>query len=179
MDAILGTYARPILTVASFLFSHVDSAGSYPVIYSICEDFQLDFFAMYGCVGLWSAFFLVLYSLFDVSRLMRWSTRSTEEIFALFISIAFCVDAFRDTVKSKKTFSFFPLSIVRQQVALPHWIDPAAAGSMGRSCWDSETTQDDGGLGCCCCRVRARSESPPGRRLLFMKHDVMLFFFSP
>uniref|UniRef100_A0A0P5ZXE0 Sodium bicarbonate transporter protein 11 n=1 Tax=Daphnia magna TaxID=35525 RepID=A0A0P5ZXE0_9CRUS len=70
------------------------------VIYSICEDFQLDFYAMYGCVGLWSSFFLVLYSLFDVSRLMRWSTRSTEEIFALFISIAFCVDAFRDTVKN-------------------------------------------------------------------------------
>ncbi len=72
------------------------------MIYSICEDFQLDFYAMYGCVGLWSSFFLVLYSLFDVSRLMRWSTRSTEEIFALFISIAFCVDAFRDTVKSKR-----------------------------------------------------------------------------
>jgi solute carrier family 4 (sodium borate transporter), member 11 len=56
---------------------------------------------MYCCVGLWAAFFLILYSLFDVSRLMRWSTRSTEEIFALFISIAFCVDAYRDTVKSK------------------------------------------------------------------------------
>ena len=76
------------------------------VIYSICEDFQLDFYAMYGCVGLWSSFFLVLYSLFDVSRLMRWSTRSTEEIFALFISIAFCVDAFRDTVKSKTPTRF-------------------------------------------------------------------------
>lgn len=75
------------------------------VIYSICEDFQLDFYAMYCCVGLWSSFFLVLYSLFDVSRLMRWSTRSTEEIFALFISIAFCVDAFRDTVKSQSSLS--------------------------------------------------------------------------
>ena len=81
--------------IDTFIFFNVSA-----VIYSICEDFQLDFYAMYGCVGLWSAFFLVLYSLFDVSRLMRWSTRSTEEIFALFISIAFCVDAFRDTVKS-------------------------------------------------------------------------------
>lgn len=79
----------------------------FVVIYSICEDFQLDFYAMYGCVGLWSSFFLVLYSLFDVSRLMRWSTRSTEEIFALFISIAFCVDAFRDTVKSKSFFLLY------------------------------------------------------------------------
>ncbi|XP_043218670.1 sodium bicarbonate transporter-like protein 11 [Amphibalanus amphitrite] len=52
---------------------------------------------MYCAVGLWNSFFIMLYSVFDVSRLMRWSTRSTEEIFALFISIAFCVDASRDT----------------------------------------------------------------------------------
>lgn len=60
-----------------------------------------DFPAFYCCVGLWSSFFTAIYALFDMSRLMKWSTRSTEEIFALFISIAFCVDAFRDTVKSK------------------------------------------------------------------------------
>ena len=71
------------------------------MIYSICEDFELNFFAFYACVGLWSTFFLILYSLFDLSRLMKWSTRSTEEIFALFISIAFCVDTGRDTLKSK------------------------------------------------------------------------------
>ncbi|KAI9563404.1 hypothetical protein GHT06_010867 [Daphnia sinensis] len=76
------------------------------VISSICDDFQLDFYAMYGCVGLWCAFFLLLFSLFNVSRLMRWCTRSTEEIFGLFISIAFCVDAFRDTAKNfQKNFS--------------------------------------------------------------------------
>jgi hypothetical protein len=32
---------------------------------------------------------------------MRWCTRSTEEIFGLFISVAFCVDAFRDTAKGQ------------------------------------------------------------------------------
>lgn len=64
------------------------------IIFYICEDFKLNFYAMYCAVGLWNSFFLVMYSLFDVSRLMRWSTRSTEEIFALFISIAFCNDAF-------------------------------------------------------------------------------------
>ena len=71
------------------------------VISSICDDFELDFYAMYGCVGLWCAFFLFIISLFNVSRLMRWCTRSTEEIFGLFISVAFCVDACRDTAKSK------------------------------------------------------------------------------
>lgn len=99
---LLVTIVRPFIICVNVSFISVSA-----VIYSICEDFQLDFYAMYGCVGLWSSFFLVLYSLFDVSRLMRWSTRSTEEIFALFISIAFCVDAFRDTVKSKSCPPFF------------------------------------------------------------------------
>jgi sodium borate transporter 11 len=38
---------------------------------------------------------------------MHWSTRSSEEIFALFISIAFCVDASKDTIKSKYTESLY------------------------------------------------------------------------
>lgn len=79
------------------------------VIYGICEGFGLNFHAMYACVGLWNTFFLVFYAVFDVSRLMKWCTRSTEEIFALFISIAFVVDAFRDVYKSK---------------TLPHWYSP-------------------------------------------------------
>ncbi|KFM77796.1 Sodium bicarbonate transporter-like protein 11, partial [Stegodyphus mimosarum] len=63
------------------------------VIFNICQDFQLNFHAMYACVGLWNTFFLIIFSIFDVSRIMKWSTRSTEEIFSLFISIAFIVDA--------------------------------------------------------------------------------------
>lgn len=74
---------------------------SFSVIHTISEDFDLDFFAVYCCVGLWNSLFLVIYALFDVSRIMHWSTRSTEEIFAFFISIAFCVDASGDTIKSK------------------------------------------------------------------------------
>ncbi|XP_071952176.1 solute carrier family 4 member 11-like [Antedon mediterranea] len=66
------------------------------VIYNICEDLELNFFAMYACVGLWNAFFLFIYSVVDASLLIKWSTRSTEEIFSLFISVAFSVDAFKD-----------------------------------------------------------------------------------
>ncbi|XP_061163740.1 solute carrier family 4 member 11-like isoform X2 [Saccostrea echinata] len=70
------------------------------IIFSICEDFDIDFPAMYACVGLWNSLFLFLYSAFDLSVLMKWSTRSSEEIFAVFISIAFCVDAFKDAVSN-------------------------------------------------------------------------------
>ncbi|XP_071849821.1 solute carrier family 4 member 11-like isoform X4 [Apostichopus japonicus] len=72
------------------------------IIYSICMDLELDFFTMYSLVGLWNSFFLTIYSLTDASRLIKWSTRSTEEIFALFISIAFTVDALKDLTHNFK-----------------------------------------------------------------------------
>ncbi|PSN47888.1 Sodium bicarbonate transporter-like protein 11 [Blattella germanica] len=70
------------------------------IIYTISKDFDADFFAMYCAVGLWNSFFLAIYALFGVSRIMRWCTRSTEEIFSLFISIAFVVDAVKDLIKN-------------------------------------------------------------------------------
>ncbi|CAC5399639.1 SLC4A11 [Mytilus coruscus] len=70
------------------------------IIYSICQDFSLEFMPMFACVGLWNSFFLFLYSSFGLSKLMQWSTRSSEEIFALFISIAFIVDALKNTAQN-------------------------------------------------------------------------------
>ncbi|KAH9366081.1 hypothetical protein HPB48_011202 [Haemaphysalis longicornis] len=69
------------------------------VIHDICEDFGFDFMAMYACVGLFNSLFLFLYVIFDVSKIMKWCTRSTEEIFSLFITVAFSVDAGRDVYK--------------------------------------------------------------------------------
>lgn len=48
------------------------------VVFNICEDFELNFHAMYACVGLWTSFFLIIYAAFDVSRLMKWCTRSVD-----------------------------------------------------------------------------------------------------
>ncbi|KAL1478541.1 hypothetical protein MTO96_016226 [Rhipicephalus appendiculatus] len=70
------------------------------VIYDISEDYGFDFTAMYACVGLWNSFFLFVYVICDASKVMKWCTRSTEEIFSLFITIAFCVDAGRDVYKN-------------------------------------------------------------------------------
>ncbi|XP_069127298.1 solute carrier family 4 member 11-like isoform X1 [Argopecten irradians] len=69
------------------------------LIYNICEDFDLDFYAMFACVGLWNAFFLFLYVFLNLSKLMKYSSRSTEEIFSIFITFAFSADAIKDTLK--------------------------------------------------------------------------------
>jgi len=46
------------------------------VIYNICEDWDLDFVAMFACTGLWNSFFLLIYAFTDASNLMKWCTRS-------------------------------------------------------------------------------------------------------
>ncbi|XP_072262767.1 solute carrier family 4 member 11 isoform X3 [Pyxicephalus adspersus] len=74
------------------------------VIRGICDDYQLDFKAFYAWTGLWNSCFLILYSLFNCSLLMKLFKRSTEEIIALFISITFVLDALKGIIKIFKKY---------------------------------------------------------------------------
>ncbi|XP_041073810.1 sodium bicarbonate transporter-like protein 11 isoform X2 [Polyodon spathula] len=69
------------------------------VIRGICDDYDINFPAFYACIGLWNSFFLILGAVFNVSLVMKLFKRSTEEVIALFISIAFVRDAVKGTVK--------------------------------------------------------------------------------
>merc|ERR1719367_1811935 len=70
------------------------------IIYTISLDFNIDFLAFYAAIGLWNTFFLFLYSFFNMSVLMKFSTRSTEEIFSNFITIAFIKDSTESMVET-------------------------------------------------------------------------------
>ena len=70
------------------------------IIYKIAEEFSFDFLAFYACIGLWNTFFLCIYSFFNMSVLMKFSSRSTEEIFSNFITIAFIKDSTSNMVES-------------------------------------------------------------------------------
>ncbi|XP_065453352.1 solute carrier family 4 member 11 isoform X3 [Chrysemys picta bellii] len=76
------------------------------VIRGICDDYSLDFSAFYAWIGLWNSFFLVLYSLFNFSLVMKLFKRSTEEIIALFISITFVLDALKGIIKVFKKYYY-------------------------------------------------------------------------
>ena len=81
---------------------------SISVIYKISQELGYDFFAMYACVGLFCQLFLILYSATELCSLMKLATRyrnpcipfethfrSAEEMFSLFIAIAFTVESMR------------------------------------------------------------------------------------
>lgn len=78
------------------------------VIYQVSQDFETDFGAFYACVGLWMAFFLVLMSLSNSSNLMKYCTRSTEDIFALFTAFAFGSDGVKEAIRSFNKYYWEP-----------------------------------------------------------------------
>uniref|UniRef100_A0A8C8A223 Solute carrier family 4 member 11 n=1 Tax=Oryzias sinensis TaxID=183150 RepID=A0A8C8A223_9TELE len=92
-------YIAILLPAIAFGSLNDESTRGEIVIRGICDDYNLDFEAFYACIGLWNCFFLVLGGLFNVSLLMKLFKRSTEEVIALFISIAFVGDAIKGTIK--------------------------------------------------------------------------------
>ena len=66
------------------------------IIWSIAKSNGLEgqgILAFYAAVGLWNTFFVCIYAFFNMSKLMKFSSRSTEEIFSNFITIAFIKDS--------------------------------------------------------------------------------------
>ncbi|CAG2166832.1 unnamed protein product [Oppiella nova] len=74
------------------------------VVYDISYQLEVDFYDMFGCVGLWNVFFVLMYAFFDVSYLMKWCTRSTEEIFGLFSFFAFLIEPIKDCIQNYYCF---------------------------------------------------------------------------
>uniref|UniRef100_A0A8B9HXU4 Solute carrier family 4 member 11 n=1 Tax=Astyanax mexicanus TaxID=7994 RepID=A0A8B9HXU4_ASTMX len=93
------------------------------VIRGICDDYDLDFPAFYACIGLWNSLFLILGGLFNISLFMKLFKRSTEEVIALFISIAFVGDAVKGTIKIFHKYYHGPTLVNSSAVEIHHLAD--------------------------------------------------------
>ena len=72
------------------------------IILLVAQDFNYPFLPFFAMVGIWNSFFLIIYAVFNLSTLMKFSSRATEETFGNFISIALTVDAVKHLVGSFK-----------------------------------------------------------------------------
>ena len=70
------------------------------ILYKVCNDMGIEFLSTYAWVGLWSGAILIIFALTDVSALMKYFTRFTDDIFAALISVIFIYEAFHDIIKS-------------------------------------------------------------------------------
>lgn len=78
------------------------------VIYEISQDLEVEFSAFYASVGLWMCFFLIIMSITNSSNLMKYCTRSTEDIFALFTAFAFGLDGVKEATRSFNKYYWEP-----------------------------------------------------------------------
>ena len=68
------------------------------LLFQVCKSYEIDFLATYAWVGIWSSILMVLLAVFNVSALMRYFTRFTDEIFAALIAVIFIVEAVKSMV---------------------------------------------------------------------------------
>ncbi|XP_067649397.1 electroneutral sodium bicarbonate exchanger 1-like [Haliotis asinina] len=64
------------------------------IIYDICKDQEWDFLPFRAWIGIWTAGFLLLIVMWDLSALVKYITRFTEESFACLIALIFIYEAF-------------------------------------------------------------------------------------
>ena len=90
--AIFAFFSQPLVVV----MTTAPLALFNKIIWSIAKSNGLEgqgILAFYAAVGLWNTFFVCIYAFFNMSKLMKFSSRSTEEIFSNFITIAFIKDS--------------------------------------------------------------------------------------
>ncbi|CAI9721662.1 electroneutral sodium bicarbonate exchanger 1-like isoform X1 [Octopus vulgaris] len=68
------------------------------ILYSFCKERDLDFLPLRCWIGLWTTLILLLVVAFDLSALVRYITRFTEESFACLIAIIFIAEAFKKII---------------------------------------------------------------------------------
>lgn len=64
--------------------------------------YALDFMEFRLWIGLWTALFVFLLAAFNLSFLVKFITRFTEDCFATLVAIIFIIDAIKNTLKLKK-----------------------------------------------------------------------------
>ena len=75
------------------------------VIFKIASDFEIDFLAFYAAIGLWNSFFLCLYSIFNMSILMKFSSRYESHFL---FTLSFMATSDTRMVGSKNTLNLVP-----------------------------------------------------------------------
>lgn len=69
------------------------------IVADLSSNLNVDFYTLYAYVGIFNSLFLITYGILGLASFISYSTRSIEEIFSMFIVVAFVVDALHDPVE--------------------------------------------------------------------------------
>jgi len=81
------------------------------IMFDMCTSFGWDYLSFRTWVNLWTAIFLLIVTVTDLSSMVKYITRFTEEAFAALIAFIFIYEAFTKLIKIKDSLTFADLRI--------------------------------------------------------------------
>uniref|UniRef100_A0A7E4V940 Anion exchange protein n=1 Tax=Panagrellus redivivus TaxID=6233 RepID=A0A7E4V940_PANRE len=81
------------------------------IVFDMCSAFGWDYLSFRSWINLWTAIYLMIITLTDMSSLVKYITRFTEESFASLIAFIFIYEAFAKSFKIKSTLRALDLKI--------------------------------------------------------------------
>ena len=118
MSQIIGGFAWTLLSGQPLVvISNTMEVTFYnKVIYDLAQHMELDFLGLYACTGLWSAFFLMVYAVSNLSDVMKKLKRSVTEIYIAFVVAAFVRSAVanieKDIMEHTREETLFSISLM-------------------------------------------------------------------
>ncbi|CAD6187521.1 unnamed protein product [Caenorhabditis auriculariae] len=88
-NGIINVQKTLILTTSAPLSIYIS------VIYAVSRSNSWVFHDLYAAVGIYGQFFLILFAVLQIANVMKYTTRSTEEIFSLFIAFTLTTKALK------------------------------------------------------------------------------------
>ena len=77
------------------------------LLFGVCREYNINFISVYGWCGVWTGIILIIFAITNVSNLMRFFSRFTDDIFAALVSIIFIFEAIKNLTKG-----FFQINIL-------------------------------------------------------------------
>jgi MFS superfamily sulfate permease-like transporter len=75
------------------------------IIQANCDSYNINFMTFRLWVGMWTALFLLLIVMFNLSFLVKYITRFTEDSFAALVAIIFIIDAFKSVLQLHPSYT--------------------------------------------------------------------------
>ncbi|KAK0067215.1 electroneutral sodium bicarbonate exchanger 1-like isoform X1, partial [Biomphalaria pfeifferi] len=93
------------------------------IIYQYCRDQNWDFMSFRVWIGLWTTLIMLVIVALDLSSLVRFITRFTEECFASLIALIFIYEAFAKVIKISSSYPIFLGSFTEPPVCRPKFFN--------------------------------------------------------
>uniref|UniRef100_A0A914I1I7 Bicarbonate transporter-like transmembrane domain-containing protein n=1 Tax=Globodera rostochiensis TaxID=31243 RepID=A0A914I1I7_GLORO len=84
------------------------------VVERLSHSLGYNFFQLYSGIGIWCCFYLLLFAVFEVSKVMKYAKRSLEEMFSMFIACTLTIESAKAALASLRR-AFMPHCLGEQQ----------------------------------------------------------------